>query len=253
MRSTLGGSQSGAGARREPKEPVLFVTKRRAKKSDAFFLRRVQDVFGCAKWMRKSTVDFRSTWRAVRTTAKRGPPFAPRANSWKKVSSREASSFAIGKCRPSKLEPRRHSFASPSRTPVIHSSGGVCCDRCVPTKIAVSLASPATGSLPVRGGIFRRARPSPHFSFPKPPTPVIGRVRRVATVRCGNVRASAHVWGLLLGLVLLNRAEGHREVHTEDCAASRMRLHAHRPRRRMATFSATCPCTRLAVCLERTL
>ena len=94
--------------------------------------------------------------------------------------------------------PPRHSFASPSRTPVIHSSGGVCCDRCVPTNIAVSLASPATGSLPVRGGIFRRARPSPHFSFPKPPTPVIGRVRRVATVRGGEVRAAIHVqvwWG----------------------------------------------------------
>ena len=223
----------------------MFVTKRRAKKSDAFFF--------SSKWMRKSTVwTSHRTGRAVRKTAKRGPPFSS-ANSWKKVSSREASAFAIGKCRPSKLEPRRHSFASPSRTPVIHSSGGVCCDRCVPTNIAVSLASPATGSLPVRGGIFRRARPSPHFSFPKPPTPVIGRVRRVATVRCGNVRASAHVWGLLLGLVLLNRAEGHREVHTEDCATSRMRLHAHRPRRRMATFSATCPCTRLAVCLERTL
>ena len=170
--------------------------------------------------MRKSTVwTSHRTGRAVRKTAKRGPPFSS-ANSWKKVSSREASAFAIGKCRPSKLEPRRHSFASPSRTPVIHSSGGVCCDRCVPTNIAVSLASPATGSLPVRGGIFRRARPSPHFSFPKSPTPVIGRVRRVATVRGGEVRAAIHV----RGMVGVNRAEGHRNGHTEDCTVPVPRL-----------------------------
>ena len=190
----------------------MFVTKRRAKKSDAFFF--------SSKWMRKSTVwTSHRTGRAVRKTAKRGPPFSS-ANSWKKVSSREASAFAIGKCRPSKLEPGRHSFASPSRTPVIHSSGGVCCDRCVPTNIAVSLASPATGSLPVRGGIFRRARPSPHFSFPKPPTPVIGRVRHVATVRGGDMRAATHVWGLMG----LNRDAGRRYGHTEDCQAPVPRL-----------------------------
>lgn len=105
----------------------------------------------------------------------------------------------------------RHSFASPSRTPVTHSSGGVCCHRCVPIDITVSLATPATGSLPVRGGIFRRSRP-PHFSFPTPPTPVISRVRRVATVRGGEVRAAIHA-----GMVGLNRAEGHRNGHTEDC------------------------------------
>jgi len=63
-----------------------------------------------------------------------------------------------------------------------------------------------------RGGIFRRSRP-PHFSFPTPPTPVIGRVRRVATVRGGEVRAAIHV----RGMVGLNRAEGHRNGHTEDC------------------------------------
>ena len=112
----------------------------------------------------------------------------------------------------------RHSFASPSRTPVTHSSGGVCCHRCVPIDITVSLATPATGSLPVRGGIFRRSRP-PHFSFPKPPTPVIGRVRRVATVRGGEVRAAIHA-----GMVGLNRAEGHRNGHTEDCTVPVPRL-----------------------------
>ena len=79
------------------------------------------------------------------------------------------------------------------------------------------------------------------------------RPRAARRDRAGRrVRAAIHV----RGMVGVNRAEGHRNGHTEDCTVPvprlGMRLHADCRRRRMATFSATCAFTRLATRLERT-
>ena len=190
----------GAGARRIVK--VAFY-ERTATENAAKYLAPERS---CDIWIAKS--DFPHKTNILFRTACRVEASEASFTIGKQFEKTEKNEFSHAKrrrCRdrsvvrrnPNRDGTLRHSFASPSRTPVTHSSGGVCCDRCVPTNITVSLATPATGSLPVRGGIFRRSRP-PHFSFPTPPTPVIGRVRRVATVRGGEVRAAIHVqvwWG----------------------------------------------------------
>ena len=129
--------------------------------------------------------------------------------------SREASSLSRSKCRASKPEPRRYPPAQ-LRVAFAHASHTLF-RRCLLPQVRAYrhhgfARNAGHGLVAGRGGIFRRSRP-PHFSFPTPPTPVIGRVRRVATVRGGEVRAAIHV----RGMVGLNRAEGHRNGHTEDC------------------------------------
>ena len=166
----------------------------------------------------------------------------------------EALSRRRSKCRASKPEPRRYltaqlrvAFAHASHTPFRR-----CLFRQVRAYRDHGFARNAGHGLAAGPRRDISAFSTATLFFPEA-ADAGDRPRAARRDRAGRRSACRHTRAGYGGAESRRRASkrAHGGLYS-PCAASRMRWHADRRRRRMATFSATCAFTRLATRLERT-